>query len=233
MAYAAVAYARFVSPNGKVTCTLLMSKARQTPVSGGALTTIPRIELSAAKLAVNLALLLRRELGDMFESEYFWSDSQTVLRYVRSTSGRFQRFVENRVNFIAEHTRREAWHFVPGPLNIADIGSRGVSVRQFLAQRCWVEGPEFLQMPEFQYHEEPPVSGPLPEVKILLVAKHTEGQTLIDRILSSSGEWSRIRFRVAVFVALGRSLKLSLPVTIPYPPEVLKEAELAIWRHVL
>ena len=143
-AYCAVAYERWIDCYGEIACGLIASKTRQTPVAGGVCRTIPRIELNAAKLAVTLAERIKRESNVEFNHTYFWSDSQTVLKYIRSESGRFLRFVENRVNFIHEHSNVCDWRFVPGNLNVADVGSRGVTVCKFITMTEWVKGPKFL-----------------------------------------------------------------------------------------
>lgn len=40
----------------------------------------------------------------------------------------FKRFVRNRVSFIRAHSNLDDWNYVPCKLNIADIGSKDVSV---------------------------------------------------------------------------------------------------------
>ena len=37
--------------------------------------------------------------------------------------------------------------FVPGTLNPADTGTRGVSIEELLKGKIWLNGPKFLQQP--------------------------------------------------------------------------------------
>mgnify|MGYP000097242441 CR=1 FL=1 len=60
-----------------------------------ALTTTPRIELSAAKLGSELTVKSRAKLTIEATEEYFWTDSVTVLSYIKNEDKRFHRFVAN------------------------------------------------------------------------------------------------------------------------------------------
>lgn len=58
---------------------LVMGKSRVTPLKK---ITIPRLELTAATLAVRVDHMLKSELQlDLQESTY-WTDSQSVLKYI-------------------------------------------------------------------------------------------------------------------------------------------------------
>ena len=59
--------------------------------------TVPRLELSAAVLAVQLDETLKSELEIPLHQSVFWTDSTTVLQYIRNESARFQTFVSNRL----------------------------------------------------------------------------------------------------------------------------------------
>lgn len=56
--YRVCSYLRAVSKSGEVHCTLVMGKARVAPK----VTTIPRLELSAAVVATRTSNLLKREM---------------------------------------------------------------------------------------------------------------------------------------------------------------------------
>lgn len=67
-------------------------------------TTIPRLELAAAVLAVRVDKMVQKELQLKLEKSVFWTDSTTVLKYICSGTRRFHTFVANRVSVIREVT---------------------------------------------------------------------------------------------------------------------------------
>ena len=77
--YGAVSYFKFLNTNCTKT-SFVASKSRLTPLNNSTLRTIPRIELGAAKLGVELSLKICEEIYFDVNKHYFWSDSTTVLR---------------------------------------------------------------------------------------------------------------------------------------------------------
>lgn len=142
-AYGTCTYFRLVSASGDIRVTLLVAKSRVAPVKS---TTIPRLELSAANLAVQQDIVLRRELSIDLSSSTFWSDSQVVLAYIASDSRRFKVFVANRVAFIRRNTEVSQWKYINTKSNPADIASRGSTSTKLPS--CWIGGPDFLSQPE-------------------------------------------------------------------------------------
>ena len=67
--------------------------------------TIPRLELSAAALLVNLDKMLRRELDLELEDTVFWTDSMIVINYIKNEDRRFQTFVANRPSVIQDGSK--------------------------------------------------------------------------------------------------------------------------------
>jgi len=105
--------------------------------------TIPRLELTAAVVAVKMSCKLKEELHMRIDAKYFWCDSQIVIVYINNDAKRFHLFVANRVKFIKEHTRVDQWQYVPTKDNPADHASRGLSAAELLMSN-WFTGPEFL-----------------------------------------------------------------------------------------
>ena len=229
-AYAAVAFVRLLDCSGNVRCTLVMSKTRQTPLGGTALRTIPRIELNSAKLAVIVGQMVKTELTYAFDREYYWTDSQTVLKYLRSDSLRLLRFVENRVSYIRSHTDVSSWHYVAGSSNVADIASRGVSVSVFLKRNDWVYGPIFLQSSPLKFFEEPECEVENLEIKVM-VSGSLEKDAM-SALLESTSDWRKLRFRVAVYRQFFVRLSSGICSGLPLSPEEYAAAERVIWRFV-
>ena len=70
-AYGAVSYLRLVDDSGHVSCCLLIAKSRLAQMKQ---MTIPRLELTAATLAVQLDHMIQRELNIPIHSSTFWTD---------------------------------------------------------------------------------------------------------------------------------------------------------------
>ena len=100
--HAAVSYVRFVDTNGYVHCAFIMGKTRVNPLR---MVTIPRLELSAAVLAVKLSQVIQVELEYEFTGIFYWTDSTSVLQYLQNESRRFHTFIANRVAKIQGATK--------------------------------------------------------------------------------------------------------------------------------
>ncbi|XP_062844382.1 uncharacterized protein LOC134303055 [Trichomycterus rosablanca] len=142
--YGVCSYLRAVSESGEVHCSLVMGKARVAPTK---VTTIPRLELSAAVVAVRISDVLKRELELECLQEFFWTDSMVVLGYINNEARRFHVFVANRVERIKQSTESTQWKFVASEDNPADHTSRGLTVAQ-LVSSDWFTGPRFLWQKE-------------------------------------------------------------------------------------
>lgn len=100
-----------------------MAKARVTPSK---VTSIPRLELSAAVVSVKLSVMLKKELDMKIDQEFFWSDSRVVLGYINNDARRFHIFVANRVQLIRNNSDPSQWYYVDTSENPADHASRGL-----------------------------------------------------------------------------------------------------------
>ena len=143
--YGVVAYLRFTNQDGAIHCSLLYSRARVAPLKK---MTTPRLELTAATLAVKTDTKLRQELDIDIDSTYFWMDSMAVIRYIANKKTRFHTFVANRLAVIHECSDLKQWRHVESKSNPADIVSRGITVDDLLRTKYWIYGPCFLYKPE-------------------------------------------------------------------------------------
>ena len=106
--------------------------------------TVPRLELSAAVLAVRLDRTLREELEISIDRSVFWTDSTAVLQYIRNESKRFQTSVASRLAVIHDCSKPSQRNFVDSNRNPADDASKGLTAETLLSQERWFQGPKFL-----------------------------------------------------------------------------------------
>lgn len=141
-AYGVAVYLRAIDKNGTISCHLITSKSRVTPVKT---LSIPRLELSAAKLAAALANHFRETPNLDMETCHFWTDSTIVLHWIAKDTGGLKPFVANRIAAIQRFTNKEQWHHVASECNPADLLSRGLTVNQLKTSDLWWHGPKWLQ----------------------------------------------------------------------------------------
>ena len=132
--------------------------------------TIPRLELTAATMAVRMERMLQSELELSLTPSVYRTDSTSVLKNLRKQTSRFHTFVANRVSSIRAPSDVAQWRYISGTLNPADCASRGISVARFL-KSVWIQGPEFLQHAETEWPRSPEctLTQDDPEVKVFTV----------------------------------------------------------------
>ena len=87
-------------------------------------------EESAATVAVKLYQVIRKKLNYKFNKSFFWTDSQSVLRYIYNGNRRFQTFIANRLGIIHDYSDLEQWRYIDTDSNPADDASRGLHADQ-------------------------------------------------------------------------------------------------------
>ncbi|XP_054863943.1 uncharacterized protein LOC129348185 [Amphiprion ocellaris] len=105
--------------------------------------TIPRLELCAAVLGVEMAELISQEIDINLHAVKFYTDCKIVLGYIYNTSRRFYVCVSNRVSRIRKSSVPSQWHHVSSETNPADIATRPITAL-LLPQTYWFTGPPFL-----------------------------------------------------------------------------------------
>ncbi len=100
--YGTVRHVRLENDKQDVHVAFLLGKARLTPLKP---VTIPCVDLTAAVLAVHVDRMLRAELQLQLENSFFWTDSTSVLKYIKNKDWCFQTFVANRVATIRDATK--------------------------------------------------------------------------------------------------------------------------------
>ena len=86
-----------------------MAKSRVAPLK---FMTIPRLELCAALMAVRLMSTMSNVLKIPIDRVFLWSDSITLLSWIKSTNFRFHVYVGNRIGEILESSHLEQWNYV-------------------------------------------------------------------------------------------------------------------------
>lgn len=130
--YGCCSYLRLVNLKNEVHCTLVMGKARVTPLKS---TTVPRLELTAAGTAVRVAQLLGKQMSYEQIQHHFWTDSRVVLGYINNEASRYHIFVANRVQLICDVTKTSQWRHVATKENPADLASRGCPASDLVQSR--------------------------------------------------------------------------------------------------
>ncbi|XP_055604085.1 uncharacterized protein LOC129752324 [Uranotaenia lowii] len=141
-AYGSCCYLRTESADS-VRVRLLTSKSKVAPLSSHH--TIARLELCGAVLSTSLYEKVSRALKISAEV-YFWTDSITVLQWLKSSPARWKTFVANRVSTIQSRTSSCSWNYVPGECNPADVISRGINPLEIIDHSLWWNGPLWLPL---------------------------------------------------------------------------------------
>ncbi len=205
--YGQCTYLRQKNERGDIHCALLMGKARVSPLK---VTTIPRLELTAAVVSVTVSNMLKEELSYSGVEEFFWTDSRVVLGYINNEARRFHTFVANRVQKIRHDSDPNRWFHVPTGENPADYTSRGKTVEELLSSD-WFTGPSFLWEKEIEMPTEVPTELPVgdPEVKKAhtFQTKSSEEHANLAERLEKFSSWSQAIKAVARLLRRARKVK--------------------------
>ena len=210
--YGAVSYIRMENGDGNIHCSFFIAKSRLTPVKP---ITIPRLELSAAAVAVRLDRMIRSELDVHVSNSFFWTDSTAVLRYVKNENKRFQTFVANKVAVIHAGSTPKQWFYIDTLQNPADDASRGLNAMQLVNSTRWCRGPEFLWQNMSVWPVDQQDLGEIqeddPEIKKTVTChasqlKETKGMT--DLLFSRFSDWHRLKKAVVWLLRFKQWLRL-------------------------
>ena len=122
-----VSYLRTVNSKGEVHVSFLIAKSRVAPIKP---ISIPRMELTAAVVSVNVTKMLQSELDYENLRSVYYTDSEVVIGYISNEARRFHVYVGNRVQHIRDRSDPEQWHHVPEKDNPVDEASRSLTASQ-------------------------------------------------------------------------------------------------------
>ena len=143
-AYSAVIYLRMECTDGSIQVSLVSSKSRVAPIKK---LTIPRLELSGARLLAQQIHHTRLAMDIPPSHVFTWTDSTIVLSWIEGNPRCFKTYVGNRVADILELTTSDCWRHVSGSENPADCASRGLFPSELIDHDLWWEGPDWLKLP--------------------------------------------------------------------------------------
>ncbi|XP_046555787.1 uncharacterized protein LOC124265044 [Haliotis rubra] len=132
--YGICAYLRLTNEDNRIHCVLVMAKSRVAPLKK---ITTPRMELTAATVAVRLSEVILQELQYKTDNIFFWTDSMSVLRNIANTTSRFKTFVANRLTTIHEGSDVSQWKHVNTKSYPAKCASRAMTFEKLKQTRMW------------------------------------------------------------------------------------------------
>ncbi|XP_055615232.1 uncharacterized protein LOC129761532 [Toxorhynchites rutilus septentrionalis] len=150
-AYCAAAYFRTMNKIGSPECVLLTAKTKEAPLKTQS---IPRLELMAAVLGARLMQFIEEVHTVRVVRKVLWSDSATVLSWLRADHRRYKQFVACRIRELLTITDAENWRWVPSKQNPADIATKWGKGPDLMANSIWLKGPSFLQLSETEWPRE-------------------------------------------------------------------------------
>ena len=141
VAYCATVYQVCELPH-QIYSNVVAAKTRLPPLKKEL--SIPRLELTAARIASRLSITVKEALSKYkIEDISMWSDSCTVLHWING-KGKYKQFVDHRVKEINSILPSASWRYCPTMENPADFGTRGKTPTELSANELWWQGPEWL-----------------------------------------------------------------------------------------
>ena len=208
--YGCCSYLRVIYGSGRIYCSLIVGKSRVAPSK---VTTIPRLELTAALLSVKMCSMLRKELTYKVSDEVFWTDSKIVLSYLNNDCKRFHTFVANRIQQIKDKTIPAQWRYVRTEENPADTASRGATIPS-LVKSDWYKGPKFLWETSVSDSDEidTTISTDDPNVRAIALQMQVNVENHLDLSrLDRFFSWQSMRRAVALCLKYIQKLRSQIP----------------------
>ncbi|XP_058816851.1 uncharacterized protein LOC131680146 [Topomyia yanbarensis] len=182
-------YFRVINTEGKAECSIVAAKTKVAPLKP---LSIPRMELQAAVLGSRLVSFVQENHSVKVKQRFLWSDSATVLAWLRADHRRYTQYVACRVGEILTTTDLSEWHWVPSKLNPADAATKWGKNPCPEATDEWFKGPEFLRLAEENWPKQPkPSKVPEEELRPCFLI---QGSTIPEVVIDFS-RFSRCRCR--------------------------------------
>ena len=140
-ALSAISYMQIEYSDRSISVKFVIGKAPVAPMKK---MTVPNLELQAAVYGAQLAQFIKEEQDIEYSDCVFWSDSTTVLYWLRTPEMRHRIFVAIRIAKILDVSSAFDGKYVSSTVNPADDGTRGYSVEEMAAKSRWISGTSFL-----------------------------------------------------------------------------------------
>ena len=184
------------------------------------LDSIPRLELVAAQTSALGRDVLLREAGEDFRHVWMFSDSLTVLNWIRDYDRRFKTFENFRVQRIRTLTKLSEWRHVPTLQNPADICSKGLDADDTKRFSFYHQGPAFLRADEAEW---PPAMPLKPETTVQIAAASMSAATTENHVQPHVSPYDLLVLNATVEESVG-----SDETTTPWPLRV--SCRKSAWR---
>ncbi|XP_062716211.1 uncharacterized protein LOC134291877 [Aedes albopictus] len=226
IAYSCVVYFRLLH-EGRVQTALVGAKSKVAPIK--TLST-PRLELKAAVLGVRFVAAMLEYHSLPVCSRFFWSDSTTVLAWIRSDHRKFHKFVSVRVGEILTLSEPQEWRWVQSKLNVSDDATKWKDGPNLDCKSPWLNGPTFLHLDEAAWPEQQIATTTHEELRI--VQTHWNREFVVD--YSRFNNWTRLQRTIAYVIRfmnslrrrnVGQNLRLET-----LTQEELSSAEVLLWK---
>ncbi|XP_036347052.1 uncharacterized protein LOC118756395, partial [Rhagoletis pomonella] len=229
--YAAVSYLLFTGGSSNQ-CAIVGSKTRVSPLKP---MSIPRLELQAALIGARLAVGIVKSLTIPIASQTFWTDSRTVLSWLRSDQRRYRQFVAFRISEILELTDVALWRWVPTAENVADDATKWSKSPDLSNHSRWLNGPAFLQENKSSWPFERETNRSTnEELRSQYVGHHFASRSVAQLHIDFSrfSRYSKLRRVIATVISIGNYwisvVKYHKQKPSPISSEDLKRAEILI-----
>lgn len=223
--YAAVAYLR-ISDGNNVSVSLVGSKTRVAPLR---ITSIPRLELMAAVIASRFANQILNSMTITINKKIFWTDSKTVISWLKSDQRKYHQFVAFRVSEILDSTELNEWRWISSKLNVADEATKWSKRGPDLSNGCrWLSGPDFIMEDQNVW----PSEGVFDSNTDCELKQHILNVEKIDHLVNIKrfSNWNRALRCVAYVIHFVKKLQNSIGGDI-LSQEELKKAETILLKQ--
>lgn len=204
-AYAAVVYARVVTPGQQPRIHILSAKTKVAPIK---VVSLPRLELCGAVLLVKLIANVIEAMQWPTSTVHCWTDSTIVLSWLRGHPSRFNVFVANRTSEIQRTLPCNHWRHVVSEDNPADCASRGMSPSNLLRHKLWWKGPQWLSNNAAAWPQQPSIADTDEETKVLVHIQTTSLDATSWIMLPSFSSWRNITRVTAWCVRFGHNCRV-------------------------